>query len=174
MRQSSDNLLSIDHYFALLKKCPYSELFRSAFFPHFPPAFGLNPERYFVSLCIQFKCVKNADQNNSEYGHSLRSVTFLCASLIIVTVRQGMQALSVDHSVQLPSSISLCIISKGLICIVIFYFFVCFMSCFSELQQQYSLFLFRDSNMISVSTNIRYYVVIIILVNLVKPQAIGN
>ena len=35
------------------------------------------------------KCVKNADQCNSEYGHSLRSVTFLCASLIIVTVRQG-------------------------------------------------------------------------------------
>ena len=27
------------------KKCPYSELFWSAFFPHFP-AFGLNAERY--------------------------------------------------------------------------------------------------------------------------------
>ena len=31
------------------KKCPYSELFWSAFFPHFP-AFRLNTERYCVSL----------------------------------------------------------------------------------------------------------------------------
>ena len=46
----------------LRKKCPYFELFWSAFFPHFP-AFGLNTE----------KCGKNADQNNSEYGQFLRS-----------------------------------------------------------------------------------------------------
>ena len=32
----------------LLKKCPYSELFWSEIFPHFP-AFGLNTERYGVS-----------------------------------------------------------------------------------------------------------------------------
>ena len=34
-------------YYALRKKCPYSELFWSAFFPNFP-AFGLNTERYRV------------------------------------------------------------------------------------------------------------------------------
>ena len=37
------------------KKSPYSELFWSAFFPHFP-AFGLNTERYGVSLRIQSEC----------------------------------------------------------------------------------------------------------------------
>ena len=46
----------------LRKKSPYWELFWSAFFPHFS-AFGLNTG----------KCGKNADQNNSEYGHFLRS-----------------------------------------------------------------------------------------------------
>ena len=39
----------------LRKKCPYSELFWSAFFPH------MGKQR------------KNADQNNSEYGHFLHS-----------------------------------------------------------------------------------------------------
>ena len=47
------------------KKSPYSELFWSAFFPHFP-AFGPNAE----------KCGKNMDQNNSEYGHFLRTECF--------------------------------------------------------------------------------------------------
>ena len=47
----------------LRKKCAYSELFWSAFFPYFP-AFGLNTG----------KCGKNAAQNNFEYGHFLRSV----------------------------------------------------------------------------------------------------
>ena len=56
----------------LCKNSPYSELFWSAFFSHFS-AFGLNTERYFVSLCIQCECEKNVDQNNSEYGHFLRS-----------------------------------------------------------------------------------------------------
>ena len=51
---------------ALRKKSPYSELFWSAFFPHFP-AFGLDTERYGLSLHIQSKCGKNADQNNPEY-----------------------------------------------------------------------------------------------------------
>ena len=42
--------------------------------PYFP-AFGLNTERYSVSLCIQHsvRILENADQNNSEYGHFLRS-----------------------------------------------------------------------------------------------------
>ena len=38
-------------------KWPCSELFWSAFFPHFP-AFGLNTERYSVSLSIQSECEK--------------------------------------------------------------------------------------------------------------------
>ena len=33
-------------FISLCKMCPYSELFRSAFFPHFPP-FGLNMDEYF-------------------------------------------------------------------------------------------------------------------------------
>ena len=44
---------------SLRKKCPYTELFWSAFFPHFP-TFGLNVERYRLSLL--------------ENGHFLRSV----------------------------------------------------------------------------------------------------
>ena len=45
------------------KKFPCSELLWSAFFPYFL-AFGLNTR----------KCGKNVDQNNSKYGHFLRSV----------------------------------------------------------------------------------------------------
>ena len=62
----------------LRKKCPFSELFLSAFFPHFP-AFGLNTERYFISSVFRLnagKCGKKADQNNSEYRHFLNSVIF--------------------------------------------------------------------------------------------------
>ena len=50
---------------ALHKKCPYPELFWSAFCPHFPAA-GLNTERYSISL-------QNVDQSNSENGHFLHS-----------------------------------------------------------------------------------------------------
>ena len=42
---------------SLLKKSPYSELFLLAFFPHFL-AFGLNTERYSVSLRIHSECGK--------------------------------------------------------------------------------------------------------------------
>ena len=59
----------------LPKKCPYSELVSSAFFPHFL-TFGLNAERYFVTLLIQSECGKmwtNTDQNNSKYEHFLSS-----------------------------------------------------------------------------------------------------
>ena len=55
-----------------VKKCPYSELFWSAFFSHFP-AFGLNLDRYSVFSLNAGKCGKNVDQNNSEYGYFLRS-----------------------------------------------------------------------------------------------------
>ena len=51
----------------LRKKCPYSELFWSAF-----SRIGLNTESVF-SLNAR-KCGKNADQNNSEYGHLLRNL----------------------------------------------------------------------------------------------------
>ena len=59
----------------LRKKCPYSELFWSVFFPHFP-SFGLNMERnlYFSVFSPNVgKCGKNADHNNSEYGLFLGS-----------------------------------------------------------------------------------------------------
>ena len=42
---------------SLRKKSPYSELLWSTFFMHFP-AFGLNAERYGVSLRIQYECRK--------------------------------------------------------------------------------------------------------------------
>ena len=51
------------------KNSPYSELFWSAFFPHFPTC-ELNTKRYSP---IVGKWGKNANQNNSEYGHFLRS-----------------------------------------------------------------------------------------------------
>ena len=56
----------------LFKSFPYSELFWSAFVPHFP-TFGLNTERCGVSLRIHSECEKNTGQNNSEYGHFLHS-----------------------------------------------------------------------------------------------------
>ena len=58
---------------SLRKKSPYSELFWSAFLPHFP-AFRLNTEYLSVFSPNAGKCGKNVDQNNSEYGQFLRSV----------------------------------------------------------------------------------------------------
>ena len=52
--------------YKLRKKCPYSELFWSAVFPHFL-AFRLN------TLSVVSSMRENADQNNSKYGHFLRS-----------------------------------------------------------------------------------------------------
>ena len=40
--------------------------------PYFP-AFGLNTERYFVSLRIQSECGKIRTRNNSVFGHFSRS-----------------------------------------------------------------------------------------------------
>ena len=37
------------------------------------PAFGLNTKRYTVSLRYSVRTRENTDQNNSEYGHFLRS-----------------------------------------------------------------------------------------------------
>ena len=61
-------LLTFEWFVALSEKCPYSELFWSAFFPHFP-AFGLNTERYKVydvSLRIQSKCGKIQEKCGPE------------------------------------------------------------------------------------------------------------
>ena len=43
------------------------------FVPYFP-AFGLNTERYFVSLHIQPECGKIRTRKNSVFGHFSRSV----------------------------------------------------------------------------------------------------
>ena len=61
----------------LRKKCPYSELFWSAFSSHF------TSERYEVPVFSPNagKRGKNADQNNSEYGHFLRSDMIICFHL---------------------------------------------------------------------------------------------
>ena len=87
--------------------------------------------------------------------------------LTIVTVGQGMLALLVDYSEQLHDCISTCDVSKGCYMLLLFLFVLllfvfcccCFFYCF-----------FTYSNMISIGTvEFRYYVVIIILVNLRKP-----
>ena len=50
---------------SLRKKTSYSELFWSAFSPHFP-AFGVNTERYSVSLRIQSECWKMREKCGPE------------------------------------------------------------------------------------------------------------
>ena len=49
------------------KKCHYSELFWSTFFPH--PAFGLDTSYLSVFSPKAGKCGKNTDQHNCKYGH---------------------------------------------------------------------------------------------------------
>ena len=47
----------------------------------FFPAFGLNTERYFVSLRIQSECEKMRTRNNSVFGlHAVYSIGFLMIS----------------------------------------------------------------------------------------------
>ena len=75
------NIIAIPHLFiSLSKKCPYSELFWSAFFSDFP-AFGLNTEYLSGFSPNAGKHGKKADQNNSEYGLFLRSVCLSIYSL---------------------------------------------------------------------------------------------
>ena len=60
------NLHTVLNYLAALRiKCPYSELFWSAFVLHFP-AFGLNTERYSVSPRIPSKCGKMREKCGPE------------------------------------------------------------------------------------------------------------
>ena len=91
----------------LRKKCPYSELFWSAFSPHFA-AFGLNTERYGVCLRIQSKCGKmririsqsarvweNANHNNSEYRYFLRSDNYI----IYIEIRRNKSWFTIESSI---------------------------------------------------------------------------
>ena len=67
----------------------YGEIFRISISPYHFPAFGLNTERCSVSLISPYHFPafglntvysvlmrESADQNNSEYGHFLRSVIY--------------------------------------------------------------------------------------------------
>ena len=56
---------------SLRKKCPYSEFFG----PHFP-AFGLNTERYSVSLRIQSECGKIPTRITSNTGTFYAVISF--------------------------------------------------------------------------------------------------
>ena len=91
---------------SLRKKCPYLELFWSVSFPHFP-AFGLNTESS-VFRPTAGKCGKNADQNNSEYGHFLRSAYWLYTKLEI-------KAVNVSSKVQALTSIVLLLIYRRMV-----------------------------------------------------------
>ena len=63
--------------------CVKSVRIQSYFGLHFP-TFRLNTEIYGVSFPIQSKWEKNADQNNSEYGHFLRGANIpLCRDDLI-------------------------------------------------------------------------------------------
>ena len=60
------------NYFTLQKKCPYSELFWSVFsriWTEYGETRSISP--YSVRMR------ENTDQNNSEYGHSSRSFSFI-------------------------------------------------------------------------------------------------
>ena len=57
-------------WLSLREKCPNTEFFSGPFFP----AFGLNTERYGVSLRIESECRKIRTRKNSVYGHFSRSV----------------------------------------------------------------------------------------------------
>ena len=57
------------------QRCVKNVRTRSYSGPYFPP-FGLNTEKYGLSLRIQSECPENTDQINSEYGHFLRSASF--------------------------------------------------------------------------------------------------
>ena len=77
-RHYVENILQLCCYFkaTLRKKCPYSGLFWSSFFPHFP-AFGLNTERYSVSLRIQSECGKMWEKCGPETRITLIRTLFM-------------------------------------------------------------------------------------------------
>ena len=73
-RNCSDSPL-IWHWRALRKNCLHSELFWSAFFPHFP-AFRRSTETEYLSVFSPN--AGNVSQNNSEYGHFIHNGLLLC------------------------------------------------------------------------------------------------
>ena len=100
----------------------------------------------------------------------------------MVKVGQEMKALSGDHLGQLPNSISACDVNRScymlslllfvllLLVWLVYFAFLLLVFFFS-----FHLYLFRDSNLISLNTvEFRYYVAIITLVNFGKPEAIRN
>ena len=70
---------------ALPQKCPYLELFWFAFFRSFPHLLWIQRDTEYHSVFSPNagKHGKNAEQNNSEYGHFLRSFTCNSASCIV-------------------------------------------------------------------------------------------
>ena len=92
--QSLKALVTISRL-TLREKYPYSVCSGTYF-----PAFGLNTERYRVSLRIQSECRKNTDQKNSKHGHFSRSVIdkvrlfFICKG----TLRSRKFIAAFDHS----------------------------------------------------------------------------
>ena len=60
-------------FLSLGEKCPYSELFWSAFF-HIRTEYG--ETRSIFPYSVQMR--ENTDQNNSEYGHFSRSACDKC------------------------------------------------------------------------------------------------
>ena len=67
----------VDKLFFLMEKyhCVKSVRIRSFSGPYFP-AFGLNMDRYRVSLQNSVRMRENTDRKNSEYGHFSHSVFF--------------------------------------------------------------------------------------------------
>ena len=65
--------------------------------PQFP-AFGLNSERYGVSLLYSVQMRENADQNNSEYGHFSRSGLY--AIVFVVDFEHAFVGVGIIHLVR--------------------------------------------------------------------------
>ena len=68
---------------SLRKKCPYSELFWSAF-----SRIRIKYEEIQSISPYSVRMRENADQNNSEYGHFLRSVKFFITFLNVLQESQ--------------------------------------------------------------------------------------
>ena len=65
---------------SLREKCPNTDFFSGPYFP----AFGLNTDRYFVSLRIQSECEKIRTRKNSVFEHLSRSLFYLLSFTFIL------------------------------------------------------------------------------------------
>ena len=91
--------VSLNTCLTLRKKCPYSELFWSAFFPHFP-AFGLNTERYGVIGSISPYSVRtreNAGKMRTRITPNTDSLYAVLVSLAFL-VNFNIRLISMLHS----------------------------------------------------------------------------